>query len=59
MGRPNKDIEKILRRARLHNESMKRYYENHPDQKERNRERSREYQRRKREAEKAQKEVGV
>ena len=59
MGRPNKDIEKILRKARIHNECMKRYYANHPEQKLKNQIRSREYQRRKREAEKAQKEAGV
>ena len=59
MGRPNKDIEKILQKARRHNESMKRYYEKHPEQKLKNQIRSREYQRRKREAEKAQKEAGV
>lgn len=59
MGRINKDIERKLRKAKIHNDCMKRYYANHPEQAERNRQRSREYQRRKREAEKAQKEAGV
>ena len=59
MGRTNKNIEDILRKARIHNECMRRYYERHPEQKLKNQICSREYQRRKREAEKAQKEAGV
>lgn len=51
--------EKQLEKARRHNANMKRYFERHPEQKLKNQIRSREYQRRKREAEKAQKEAGV
>ena len=52
------DKEKQLEKARRHNANMKRYFERHPEQKEKNRTRARERQRRL-SREKAQKEAGV
>lgn len=40
------DMEKRLEKARRHNANMKRYYERHPEQAQKNRDRARERQRR-------------
>lgn len=40
------DKEKQLEKARRHNESMKKYYASHPEQRDKNRTRARERQRR-------------
>lgn len=55
MGRPsNAEKQKKLQKGRAY---MKRYYDTHPDQAERNRNRSREYQRKLREGKRIQGDV--